>query len=243
MLEFKSAYPRSEQAEVKVPRSTRTVAQRSLGGALPEWRRVLFLMVRKGTVIDLNQSAREEVKIRLPKRQALESGRAGRKPCVEQSRQTPGSGNRRLPQPSQPTKQSTEPVRMFSSTYGMAFTDEGLESAAQLHLAEVHTKGPLEERDIIAAMKTAQTQSAGAAQQRSQQQGLTNISLEEQKILLSLDRLNHQLHCVQEHIGSNTGNRVLTLIDAPSTKETKATNHHKNRASSANNCARYQKKF
>lgn len=71
----------------------------------------------------------------------------------------------------------------------------GLESAAQLHLAEVHTKGPLEERDIVVAMKTAQTQSAGAAQQRSQQQGLTNISLEEQKILLSLDRLNHQLHC------------------------------------------------
>uniref|UniRef100_A0A4W6CFP6 Centrosomal protein 126 n=1 Tax=Lates calcarifer TaxID=8187 RepID=A0A4W6CFP6_LATCA len=35
------------------------------------------------------------------RRQALESGRAGRKPCVEQSRQSPGSGNRRLPQPSQ----------------------------------------------------------------------------------------------------------------------------------------------
>lgn len=70
-----------------------------------------------------------------------------------------------------------------------------LESAAQLHLAEVHTEGPLEERDIVAAMETAQIQGPGTGQQRSQQQGLTNISLEEQKILFSLDRLNHQLHC------------------------------------------------
>lgn len=69
----------------------------------------------------------------------------------------------------------------------------GLESAAQLHLAEVHAEGLLEERDIVAAMETAQTQRP--VQQRSQQQGLTTISLEEQKILLSLDRLNRQLFC------------------------------------------------
>lgn len=35
------------------------------------------------------------------RRQALESGRVGRKPYVEQSRQPPGSKNRRPPQPSQ----------------------------------------------------------------------------------------------------------------------------------------------
>lgn len=71
----------------------------------------------------------------------------------------------------------------------------GLESAAQLHLAEAHAEGRLEERDIVAAMETAQTQRPGTVQQRSQQQGLTTISLEEQKILLSLDRLNRQLFC------------------------------------------------
>lgn len=65
----------------------------------------------------------------------------------------------------------------------------GFDGAAQLHLAEVHAA----ERDMMAAMETAQTERP--AQQRSQQQGLTTISLEEQKILLSLDRLNHQLHC------------------------------------------------
>ena len=71
----------------------------------------------------------------------------------------------------------------------------GLDSAAQLHLAEVHAEGLLEERDIVAAMETAQTQRPGTVQQRSQQQGPTALSLEEQKILLSLDRLNHQLFC------------------------------------------------
>lgn len=71
----------------------------------------------------------------------------------------------------------------------------GFERAAQLHLAEAHAGGLVEERDIVAAMETAQTQRSGTVQQRSQQQGLTTISLEEKKILLSLDRLNHQLHC------------------------------------------------
>ncbi|XP_040902677.1 centrosomal protein of 126 kDa [Toxotes jaculatrix] len=177
------------------------------------------------------------------RRQALESGRAVRKPCVEQSRQPPGSGIRTLPQLSQPPKQSTGPGRMFSSTCNMAFTNEGLESAAQLHLADVHPEGLLEERDFVGVMETAQTQAPGTVHQRSQQQGLTAISLEEQKILLSLDRLNHQLHCVREHVGSNTGTRGLALIDAPSTKEMKVTNHHKHRASSANNRSRYLKKF
>ncbi|XP_044059172.1 centrosomal protein of 126 kDa isoform X2 [Siniperca chuatsi] len=167
------------------------------------------------------------------RRQALESRRVVRKPCVEQSRQPPGSGNRRFPQPSQPTKKTTEPVRPY----------EGLESTAQLHQAEEHAEGLLEERNIVAAMETAQTQRSGTVQQRSQQQGLTTISLEEQKILLSLDRLNHQLYCVREHVRGYTGTRGLVLSDAPSTSEVKVSNHHKHRASSANNPSRYQKKF
>ncbi|XP_042343226.1 centrosomal protein of 126 kDa [Plectropomus leopardus] len=175
------------------------------------------------------------------RRQAVDSGRAVRK--VEQSRQPPSSGNRRLPQPSQPTKQTSEPVRSFSSIYNMAFPNEGLVSAAQLHLAEVHAGGLLEETDIVTAMETAQTQRPGTVQQRRQQQGLTTISLEEQKILLSLDRLNHQLHCVREHVGGHTGTRGLILFDAPSTSEVKVTNHHKHRAASANGRSRYHSKL
>lgn len=68
-------------------------------------------------------------------------------------------------------------------------------SATQLHLVKVHAEGLLQERDSVAAMETGQTHRPGTVQERSQQQGLTTISLEEQKILLSLDRLNHQLLC------------------------------------------------
>ncbi|XP_063762447.1 centrosomal protein of 126 kDa isoform X2 [Eleginops maclovinus] len=122
------------------------------------------------------------------RKQAADSGRAVRKPCVEPSRAPPGSGNRRLPQP---MKGTTEPVGPFSFTNNLAFADEGLLSAAQLHLA--HAGQLLAETDLVAAMETTQTQRPGTVQPRSRQQGLNNISLEEQKILLSLDRLNHQL--------------------------------------------------
>ncbi|XP_026219555.1 centrosomal protein of 126 kDa isoform X2 [Anabas testudineus] len=161
-------------------------------------------------------------------RQALESGRAVRKPCVEQSRHPPGLGNIRLPQPSQPTKQTAESIKPFSTAYEVDFPEEG---------------GLLEERDTVAAMETVPTQRSAMMQQRNQQQGLTTLSLEEQKILLSLDRLNHQLHCVREHVGGNAGTRDCVVINAPSTKELKVFNRHKHRASSASNRSRYQKKI
>ncbi|XP_041652780.1 centrosomal protein of 126 kDa [Cheilinus undulatus] len=179
----------------------------------------------------------------LLRRQAPDSSKGVRKPCVEPSRPPPpGSGNRKFPQPSQLMKQTAEPVRSFSAVYSIALQDKGLESAAELHQGEVHTEGLLEERVNVAVMETSQTQRPGAVHQRSQQQGLT-ISLEEQKILLSLDRLNHQLSCVREHVGTNIGTQGLVLVDAPSTREVKVTNHQRRRASSAHSRNRYQKKF
>ncbi|XP_028276096.1 centrosomal protein of 126 kDa [Parambassis ranga] len=147
------------------------------------------------------------------RRQAQESGRAARKPSAEQSR--PSASNRRSLLSTQPPKSTSEPVRPFLGTHHTAFPNEGFDSEAQLHLAA--------ERDMMAAMETAQTERP--VQQR------TAISLEEQKILLSLDRLNHQLHCVHEHMVGNTGMHGL-LMDAPHTKDVKGTNHYKHRASS-----------
>ncbi|KAF7662851.1 hypothetical protein LDENG_00225310 [Lucifuga dentata] len=168
----------------------------------------------------------------LIRRQASESSRAGRKNSV--SRQPPGSGSRRFPLPSQPTKQATDPVRLFSSHYETGFPHEALD---KFHLAEMHAGGLLEDKRVAVAMET---QKPGDACQRSQQQGLTTISMEEQKILLSLDRLNHQLHCVQEHIGGNTG---LELIDPPCTQEAKSKIHHRHRAFSADSRSGNQRKL
>ncbi|TKS80694.1 Centrosomal protein of 126 kDa [Collichthys lucidus] len=198
------------------------------------------------------------------KRQALESGRGVRKPCAEQSKQSSGSGNRRVPQflgvkreskmnslsgnHSHSTTQTSDNcaavhAHKFMENNNKSKVETGFESAARLHLAEGHAEGLLEERDIVAVMETVQTQRSGTVQRRSQQQGLTTISLEEQKILLSLDRLNHQLFCVQEHMGGSAGTRGLVLVDGPSTREAKVTSQHRNRASSANNHSRYQRKF
>lgn len=59
-------------------------------------------------------------------------------------------------------------------------------------------------------VETTQPQRPGTLQQQqqhSQRHGMTSLSMEEQKILLSLDRLNHQLHC--EHILTD---RLLSLV-------------------------------
>ncbi|KAM8902552.1 centrosomal protein of 126 kDa [Spinachia spinachia] len=164
----------------------------------------------------------------LLQRQALDL--VVRKLCVERSRPPPGSGNRRVPPPSQPWGQ-TKPVGPLSSIYDMACPYEGLDSAAQLHLAAGHLGGLPEESDIVAVVETARTQGPGTAQQRSQKEGLTGISLEEQNLLFSLDRLNQRLHRVREHVGSDTGLCGLALNDAHCTREVRVTNHQRHRAS------------
>ncbi|XP_029922292.1 centrosomal protein of 126 kDa [Myripristis murdjan] len=169
----------------------------------------------------------------LVRKPALEGSGVRRRMCVELNRQHPCSGNRRFPLPSQPTRQTTDPVRLFSKTYETALPDEGLQSAAQFHLAEKHSDGPLEEKDIMAAMETAQTQ----------RPGLGTLSLEEQRILLSLDRLNQQLHGVQGHVGSAASMRGHVHIDVSPAKEGKAAAPHKNRAFSADSRSRNPRKI
>ncbi|KAM9852855.1 centrosomal protein of 126 kDa [Aulostomus maculatus] len=161
----------------------------------------------------------------IQEREATGGGQAVRKPCMEQSRQPPDTRNKRLPQSSQATQQPADQERLYSIP-------------GEVHLAEVHAEGLPEGRDVTAAMATVKTQMPGTVQQR-QQQGLTSISLEEQKILLSLDRLNHHLHSVREHFGGPTGTGIV-LTDTLSTREMKTTNHHRHNLS--NNRTQYQKK-
>nr|XP_043887386.1 centrosomal protein of 126 kDa isoform X1 [Solea senegalensis] len=168
--------------------------------------------------------------------QPVESGRFERKVGMEQNGECPGSANTKL---SQPIKQMVEPVMKFSRTFNGAFTDDGERGATQLHLAEGRTADPRKERVISAAMETAQTQCPGTGQHGE----LTSLSLEEQKILLSLDRLNHRLYCMQGQVPSHISRQGLVLIDAPPTKEIKVTNHNKQRLFSVNNHSLHSKKF
>ncbi|XP_068613011.1 centrosomal protein of 126 kDa-like, partial [Brachionichthys hirsutus] len=164
------------------------------------------------------------------RREAVESEQIVRKPKVKPSTQTPGSGHKNFPQPSQPTRLMSEPV--LSRFYRKAFPDEGLKSATQLHLAREHAEGFSEEKDITVAMEMQQTHRPGKVQQNCNRRGLSTISIEEEKILLSLDRLDHKLHYVQDYMGVHNG----------LARDMKIPNHHKHSASPSNNRAGYKKK-
>ncbi|XP_013868240.1 centrosomal protein of 126 kDa isoform X2 [Austrofundulus limnaeus] len=152
------------------------------------------------------------------KRQALEGRQASQKASSGQGRQPPGSANRRLLQTSQPAKQITELLRACPSTH-YTNLNEGFETTAQSAL-----EGLLKGSQAGGAMEVPQTPGPG----REQRQEITTISLEEKKILLSLEKLNQQLSYFQEHRGHD-GARGLTIIDAPFTKEMKGTNYSKHR--------------
>ncbi|XP_047246845.1 centrosomal protein of 126 kDa isoform X2 [Girardinichthys multiradiatus] len=165
-------------------------------------------------------------------KQTLDSMKVCRKPCTEQSTQPLGSGSRRLLQSSQ----NTEVIRPGPRTCNTVSPNEGFESAAQLQMAEVHPEGFVKQNQIVAIMERAQPQSHERVQE-----GLTTLSLEERKIMLSLERLNRQLYCLKEHPGGRDDNKGNLITGTPFTKEAKISNNHKHRGSAIQ--LHYQKKM
>ncbi|MED6264387.1 hypothetical protein CHARACLAT_014400 [Characodon lateralis] len=115
-------------------------------------------------------------------------------------------------------------------------TKDEFESAAQLQMAEVHPEGFVKQNQIVAIMERAQPQSHERVQE-----GLTTLSLEERKIMLSLERLNRQLYCLKEHPGGRDDNKGNLITGTPFTKEAKISNNHKHRGSAIQ--LHYQKKI
>ncbi|XP_036070767.1 centrosomal protein of 126 kDa isoform X3 [Oryzias melastigma] len=107
----------------------------------------------------------------------------------------------------------------------------GFEGPTRFHLTDLHPGRPLEQNPASVAMDTAQTHSSGSVRRTGQQQELISISSEERRILVSLDRLNQQLHCLRNHPGANAGTGAL--VDTPSTKDVKFSSY-KHHASPAN---------
>ncbi|XP_038138755.1 centrosomal protein of 126 kDa [Cyprinodon tularosa] len=168
------------------------------------------------------------------KKQALESRRVCGKSCAEQSRQPPGSGSRRFLQSFQYMNQNSELMRPGPRNCNIVSRNEGFESAARLHMAEVHPEGLVKPNQTVAIMKAQRPEIA--------QQELTTLSFEEKKIMLSLDKLNHQLYCLKEHQVGRPGNNGQLIIGIPFTEEVKVSNNLKHRISSANQL-HYQKKM
>ncbi|XP_027900446.1 centrosomal protein of 126 kDa [Xiphophorus couchianus] len=159
---------------------------------------------------------------------ARESRQVYRKPFAEHSRQPPVAGSRRFLQTYQPTKQNTELTRPGPRNWNTISRNGGFERAAQLPVAEVYPNGFLKQNQPVAQIQMPERV----------QEGLNSLSFEENKIMLSLDRLNHQLHCLKTHRQSKTDNNGHITVGTPLTKES---NNHKHQASSAN-LIHYQKK-
>ncbi|XP_043976377.1 centrosomal protein of 126 kDa isoform X1 [Gambusia affinis] len=144
------------------------------------------------------------------------------------SRQPPVAGSRRFLQTSQPTKQNTELIRPGPRKRNAISRNEGFERVAQFPVAEVYPNGSLKQNQPVPQIQMPERV----------QGGLSSLSLEEKKIMLSLDRLNHQLHCLKTNRQSKTDNNGHIAVGTPLTKES---NNHKHQASSAN-LLHYQKK-
>ncbi|XP_034024729.1 centrosomal protein of 126 kDa [Thalassophryne amazonica] len=148
---------------------------------------------------------------------------------VAQHQQQSGSGSKRFLQPSE----TTNPVKPSSSSHEMTFPQEGLDGATYLADGSVEHQ---QKQGVV----VVQMQRTGMMQKPNQQQGITAISVEEQKILHSLERLDHKLHCVWEHVEDNTGNSDYC---APSMREGKVMNPYKDCGASANSQSQNQRTF
>ncbi|XP_066555505.1 centrosomal protein of 126 kDa isoform X2 [Amia ocellicauda] len=129
------------------------------------------------------------------RKQILDSNGMKHRSLLEQRRQATSAGTRKPAFTAQGTVQiSPFPSKTeLAQTPGTLLQDEVSESTAQFLLAENLTETSAADSDILAAMEMLQTQKHTFLQQRAQLRGLSVLSLEEQRLLHSLDRLDHQL--------------------------------------------------
>ncbi|XP_044875161.1 centrosomal protein of 126 kDa isoform X3 [Mauremys mutica] len=140
---------------------------------------------------------------------------------LEQRRQIVASAGRRPTDHAQNTVHTVhlspfqcafEPVQTVS---GIPNSDEVSESTAQFLLAENLAGTSVTEGEILAALETVQPPGQTMVLNKAQRRGMSALSLEEQKILQSLDRLNQRLQNVQETIAKNLSTSSVLQIISP----------------------------
>ncbi|XP_031647167.1 centrosomal protein of 126 kDa [Oncorhynchus kisutch] len=184
-------------------------------------------------------------------------------------RGTTGSGNRRLPLPSQ--SQAMVLITPLHSKHDLTHQHE------EYAEVEAHSEGLLADSDIVFAKETVPSQRLEPGGGHSQHQGqsittshsqghqarghqghqvrghqaqeqgqvstITNISLEEQKVLLSLNRLNRRLQYVQASAGGSPADQAFLRGEVPFTEEGTGAAHRKHRTVSTDNRPRTQRRF
>ncbi|XP_019742875.1 uncharacterized protein cep126 [Hippocampus comes] len=145
-----------------------------------------------GPQLDTSLGTPAQHKAGAPRCQASTGGRATNKSGADQNRWPSGSTNKKPPEFFKITcLQATNPVGLSPKGYSADHPNKGAKTASQRRLTDMYAYGPPEERGGKAHRTTSQ---------QYQQQYLrrhpapTSISVEEQRIFQSLDRLNCQLY-------------------------------------------------
>uniref|UniRef100_A0A452HG26 Uncharacterized protein n=1 Tax=Gopherus agassizii TaxID=38772 RepID=A0A452HG26_9SAUR len=155
------------------------------------------------------------------RKQISDNSENKRRALLEQRRQTVASAGRRPTHHAQNTVHTVqlspfqcafEPVQTVS---GIRNSDEVSESTAQFLLAENLAGTSVTEGEILAALETVQPPGQTMVLNKAQRRGMSALSLEEQKILQSLDRLNQRLQNVQETIAKNLSTSSVLQIISP----------------------------
>ncbi|KAL0972671.1 hypothetical protein UPYG_G00193170 [Umbra pygmaea] len=162
-------------------------------------------------------------------------------------RGAPGSGNRLLP-----TSQSQASGKKTSiqTKSNLTYQDEDSKYATEadsnklISMETIHTQRtppglPQQRNKNQGYPQLAQ----GLGQNEGQNQSLTTISLEEQKVLMSLDRLNHQLQYVQHLVGGTSATSTLLHGVPPCSDEGMAASNRNHSTASTNNCSKTQRRF
>ncbi|KAG8452973.1 hypothetical protein GDO86_004688 [Hymenochirus boettgeri] len=131
------------------------------------------------------------------RKQILDSNENKHRALIDQRRIKPNSADRR-PQQTELQNEHTVKISPFATALEseqtrQAASNEVSESTVQFLLAENMVKTSATEREILAMMQAAQINKTNLPMHRAQNTCLSALSLEEQRILQSLDRLNQRL--------------------------------------------------
>ncbi|XP_077421887.1 uncharacterized protein cep126 isoform X2 [Vanacampus margaritifer] len=122
--------------------------------------------------------------------QALTGGRTANKSSADQNRRPSGAANRKPPE----FFKGADQVGISPKGYYTDHPNKGAKTASQRRLTEKHAHGPPEERAGKPHTTTSQPHQLHYQQQYQRRHPApTSISMEEQRIFQSLDRLNGQL--------------------------------------------------
>ncbi|XP_018427470.1 PREDICTED: centrosomal protein of 126 kDa [Nanorana parkeri] len=192
--------------------------------------------------------------VTLPRRrQIVDNSENKRKALLEQRKSRPGSEGWRPP-----LSQNFHTVKIspFPSTHEPSQAHpapasvEVSESTAQFMLAENLVETSATDGEILAAMQTFQANKHNLQSHKSPNAGHTALSIEEQRLLQSLDRLNQRLHTVQDTMSKAPGaangfpmKSTLNVHHIPAQPVENATPSHKYRSLSADPRTRLQRRY